>query len=202
MQKAVAFFLLILIGMNGLLYAQEEDIDIWDVYAPDMFGRGDQIFVISLGTIFPVLFINTYDWSRIRDHGVSPVGGTGSLSYNFFLGRNIFIGGEIGGSFIGTRGGNMLYMIPLGFRFGYQFSHWRFEFPLTLAVGMAWQRFLNQGYYGLYAKIGAAVFYRFSTDWSFGIQSNWYWFPQWTDVPSRNIDGNFVNLTLSARYHF
>jgi hypothetical protein len=67
---------------------------------------------------------------------------------------------------------------------------------------MAPQRYLDQGYLGFYLKGGASVYFRFNPDWSFGLNSNWYWLPQWTKDPSKNVDGNIVDLTLSVRYHF
>jgi hypothetical protein len=51
-------------------------------------------------------------------------------------------------------------------------------------------------------KGGGAVYFRFNSDWSFGINANWYWLPQWTNERSKNVDGNIVDILLSARYHF
>ena len=205
MRKAGIIFLLLFLTFT-LLYAQESEGDLpategdWDIYAPDMYASGDQIFVISLGTVFPTVFLNN---GKIITHNISPpVGGTGSLSYNYFLSPNIFLGGEVGGIFMSTLGRNMFYAIPLGLRAGYQFYFWRFEFPVSLTLGMTWHRYLDLSYYGFYMKGGGSVFYRFNSDWSFGLNANWYWLPQWTNDRSKNVDGNFVNLTLSARYHF
>jgi hypothetical protein len=204
MRKAAAF-LILLIGITVFAFTQEEEGDIpvfddWDIYLSDLYARGDQTFTISLGTVFPVLFLNNF---RVMEHKLSPpVGGTGALSYNYFLSPNIFLGGEIGGMFMPTLGNNMLYLIPLGLRGGYQFLFWRFEFPVNITIGMVWHRYLNLSYYGLYIKGGGSVFYRFNPDWSFGLNANWCWFPQWTSERRNNVDGNIIELTLSARYHF
>jgi hypothetical protein len=204
MRKAGAF-LLLLIGMTVLTFAQEDDSDVpifddWDIYVSDLYATGDQAFIISLGTVFPTVFLNN---GNIINHNLNPpVGGTGSLSYNYFLNLNFFLGGEIGGIFMPTLGNNLLYIIPLGLRAGYQFYFWRFEFPVNLTVGMTWHRYLNLSYYGFFFMFVGAVYYRFNSDWSFGLTTNWCWFPQWTSERSRNVDGNFVELVLSARYHF
>jgi hypothetical protein len=208
MRKAGAIIFLLFMGLPILLAAQEEDDDDdpsggsdWDYYYDESFTRGDQTFIISLGTVFPTVFFN--DGQKIDDHKFSPpVGGTGSLSYNFYLTPKIFIGGEVGGMFVHTLGGNTLFVIPVGARAGYQFNVWRFEFPLTGVVGMVWHRYLDFKYYGLYLKGGGAAFFRATPSWSFGMNANWFWFPQWTDDTSKNVFGNIVDLTLCARYHF
>jgi hypothetical protein len=99
----------------------------------------------------------------------------------------------------------MLYMIPFGLRVGYQFVVNRFEFPLSLMVGAAPQRKLEEGYFGPILKPGASAFWRFNADWSFGLNAAWWFVPQWPKPESgvrHSVYGNFLELTLSARYHF
>jgi len=212
MRKAGAFFLLLLMGMPILLNAQESDepddrdpsIETdWDIYMPDLYNPGDKTFTISIGAAFPALFIYNDPDKGLNEHNFDPpVGGTGSLAYTYFLTPHIFIGGDIGGMFFPTLGRNTVFIIPLGFRGGYQFIAGRFEFPVNLTVGMTWHRFLNLGYYGFYMKGGASAYFRFNSEWSFGLSSNWFWFPEWTDEPKKDAHGNVVDLTLSVRYHF
>ena len=169
----------------------------WDDIANSPYARGDRKFIISLGFLIPTIFGGEIE---NNEHGVS-LGGTGSLVFNYFLNSNLFVGGEIAGSFSGTRGGNMLYMIPIGVRAGYQFLFHRYEFPVSLTVGMATQRYLGKGYIGPYLKPGASAYWRFNPDWSFGLNAMWWFIPQWPDN-GFNVYGNFMELTLSARLHF
>lgn len=205
MQKAGALIFLLLVGLPILLAAQGEKDDPsdgseWDYYYDENFSRGDQTFIITLGTIFPIVFVNN---EGIMENKISPrVGGTGSLAYNYYINTNIFLGGEVSGMFFSTLGDNNLFIIPLGVRAGYQFNMWRLEFPLSIAIGMVWHRYNNEGYYGLYMKGGGSAFFRATSRWSFGLNTNWYWFPQWTGDSSKNAHGNMLDLTLSARYHF
>jgi hypothetical protein len=203
--RKTAAFLFFIFCMTVMLFAQEEgggpEIDPdWDFYDMDFYRAGDQTFTISLGTVFPTVFI--HDGKVINHNFTPPVGGAGSIAYNYYLTPNVFIGGELSGMFLHTLGRHTAYFIPLGLRAGYQFNVWRLEFPLTLTVGMVWQNYLNLAYYGFYMKGGGAAFYRFNSEWSFGLTTNWCWFPQWTNEPHKNVDGNIVELTLSARYHF
>jgi hypothetical protein len=104
--------------------------------------------------------------------------------------------------FAGTLEKNMYYAVPFGVRAGYQFLWGRFEFPVNLFLGAVPQKYRDKGYFGLILKPGASAFWRFNADWSFGLNLAWWWVPQWTDAPSENVQGNFLELTLSARYHF
>ena len=221
MRKALA--LLLLLGLYCLsghgtvfLYAQEEEeeeppyegIPIesdWDGYISDLYSRGDQTFTISLGVTFPTVFLSN---GKVIPHQFDqPVGGTGSLAYCYFLNANIFLGGEIGGIFNGTVAKNVVYLIPIGARVGWQFVISRFEFPLYVVTGVAIHRYLDYGYAGFFLKGVASAFFRYNPDWSFGINVDWGWYPQWPmengqRVPEKNVDGNIFGITLSARYHF
>jgi hypothetical protein len=203
--KAAAFLLILFLGLPGLIAAQEDGNDPdyetdWDDYSTDLYSEGDQTLTISLGVMFPVVFISNGE--VIENKFSPPVGGTGSLAFSYFLSPLFFIGGEVGGAFIPTLAQNTVFFIMLGARAGVQFNVWRFEFPIAFTVGMSWQTYLNQGYYGLYLKGGGGAYFRATRDWSFGLLSNWHWFPQRTEKSSQNVDGNFIDLTLSARYRF
>jgi len=217
MKKALALSLMCFMVLNITLHAQEEDDYYqegqgeYDWYGdlPSLYSAGDKTFNISPGITIPALFINK-DPSKFDDkkvlsypeHNFNRTGGAGALAFNYFINSNVFLGGEIGGQFIGTLAKNTSYIIPIGFRSGYQFLVWRLEIPLTMVIGIAPQTLLNYGYAGLFIKGGPAVFYRFNPDWSFGVDLNWAWFPQWTSQPKKNAHGNFIQIFLSARYHF
>jgi len=206
LRKASAFLLIFLFSFT-LLYAQEEPPENspppnggdWDIYQ-DNYTRGDQTFIISIGTVFPTVFIN--NGKKLKNNFSPPVGGGGTLSYNYYFTRSIFIGGELGGAFLPTIANNMFYGIFLGARAGYQFYWWRLEFPINISLGMSWQRYLGNRYYGLYMKAGGSAYFRYNSDWSFGLSSNWYWIPEWTNDRSKNVDGIMTDILLSARYHF
>jgi len=203
-KRTKAFLFLMLLCLPVMLFAQEEDEPEiepdWDVYETDLYSSGDQTFTISLGTVFPVLFRNQGE--TIVHNFSPPVGGAGSLSYNYFLNSSVFVGGEISGMFLPTLSENTAYIIPLGIRAGYQFYFWRFEFPVSITLGVSWHRYLGLGYFGFYMKGGGAAYFRFNHEWSFGLNTNWCFLPEWTDDEKKDVYGNIIELTLSARYHF
>ena len=208
------FFLLLFLGFNTMdLKAQEEtsqeemeeisedpvdsDDFEWIDYRPSLYTKGDKTFTITIGTVFPTVFGGIDG----NNHGLGTAGGLGSFAFTYFLNSNFSLGGELSGMFITTKGGNMFYMVPMGVRIGYQFVYKRFEFPLTLMIGGSPNLYLEENHFTLFVKSGASAFWRFSPDWSFGLNTFWWLAPQWPkDGP--NVLGNFLELTLSARYHF
>lgn len=212
MRKAGALFLLLLLVQGPLIFAQEqeeeeqdpgfeEEVPIesdWSGYMPSLYSQGDQTFTMTLGTIFPVVFLRN---GQVIAHNIKAVGGTLNLSYNYWLGSHLFVGGEIGGMTGSTLRKNSFFIIPIGLRAGYQFIVQRFEFPLALTIGFAPQKYLEQGYFGFFMKPTASAFFRLNPDWSFGINTSWWWVPQWPREKDKAVDGNFIDVTLSARYH-
>jgi hypothetical protein len=175
-----------------------EDPD-WEGVIPTLYDEGDKTFIITLGPLLPTYFGGP--GISNNQHNLDVLGGTGSLAFNYFMSPHIFWGVELGGMFMGTNGGNMLFIVPFGLRLGYQFIFHRFEFPITLMVGAAPQKYLEKGYFGFIFKPGAAAFWRFNPDWSFGFNTNWWFVPE-RPKNGKRVIGNFIELTLSARYHF
>jgi len=225
MRKAWIFLVLLGLcwfsGQNTFLYAQEQDEDEenddsdyregvsiesdWDGYISELYTRGDQMIIISPGVNFPVMFIK--NGKKIDHHIDPPVGGILSISYTYFFGAHYFLGGGVGFYFDHTVGKNTLFFIPIGFKTGWQFVLHRFEFPLDLGGGVIFHRYLTNSYTGFFLRAGGSAYFRFNSDWSFGLCADWNWFPQRPknengQQESGNIDAHIVGLTLSARYHF
>jgi hypothetical protein len=206
MRGTLSILLIIFLVFSGLsLYAQESDLpeDGSDDYLPETefdvimtadYSPGDRNFSVSAGVVIPLYFSGIDN----NQHGIS-LGGFASFVFNYFITQRIFIGGELSFIFAGTRGGNMLYIVPFGVRAGYQFSYQRFEFPVSLMIGAAAQSYLEKGYFGPVIKPAFSAFWRYTPDWSFGMNAGWWFIPQWPEN-GNNSFGNFFELTLSARY--
>lgn len=175
--------------------------------AANLYTRGDQTFNINLGLAVPLFFTEQSEGTLDKKMNM---GGMASLSYNFFLGPNWFLGGEIDGMFAATEGENMFFMVPLGFRIGYQFILDRFEFPLSFMLGGAGQSHNQRSYFGLFAKPSVGAYFRFNTEWSFGLNTALWWVPEWTGktrvLDHRNtsihVHGFFWEISAGVRYHF
>ena len=177
----------------------EENQEIeWDTWVPDLYRTGDKIFNITGGIVIPAFFSGkglAGNSSNIK------LGGTGSVSYTYFFNPHWFLGGELQGMFAGTGGGNMVYIVPFGMYIGYQFVIGRFEFPVRLMTGAAPQKYAEMGYFGWIVKPAVSGFFRYDADWSFGLNAQWWILPQWPKN-GKNVLGNFLEISLSARYHF
>ncbi|MFP3041770.1 hypothetical protein LQZ19_08095 [Treponema primitia] len=200
------FFFLILLGVLLFpLAAQDSEDDgrgvelpidsDWPDSLPEVYSRGDKIFGISVGALFPLFFVGE---SGILPNNVN-IGGTLALSFSYFFNSHLFLGGELGGMFASTIGENNVFIVPMGLRVGYQFILGRFEVPISLMVGFAPQIYLEEDYFGFFAKPSVSLFWRFNPDWSFGLNTAWWLVPQWA---ARTVYGNFAELTISAQYHF
>jgi len=220
LQKKLFFVLFLIFLFSPLIaqdwdddYEDEEDRDVYisSNWTPYLYARGDQLLNISLGITVPLIFIGD---KGIINHNLSGVGIVFSLAYDHFLNPEFSIGGEVNAMGSLTKGRNFFYIIPFGIRAGYQLSLYRFnnlpsvwrrlEIPFSLTVGGVAYSYLDneQNYFGLFVKPRAGVFFRFNQDWSFGVNTAWWWLPQWTRDSSKNVYGNFMEITLSARYHF
>ncbi|GHT71771.1 hypothetical protein FACS1894110_25340 [Spirochaetia bacterium] len=184
----------------------EEEIPIesdWGGYTPpSLYSRGDQVVILSVGVTIPTVFTGNSGELLFSGVGQITVGGTGSISYNYFLTPGLFVGGEIQGMFSGTIGKHMLYIIPITARVGYQFVIKRFEFPIALGLGLAPQMLLDKNIVSFFLKPSASAYFRFNPDWSFGLNTTWWWIPQIPNDRTKTVYGNFFEASLSARYHF
>jgi hypothetical protein len=172
----------------------------WTGPLPGAYARGDIMFTMSAGALFPILFLDGSTKPAKAYNGQIKIGGVGTLGLNYFLTSDIFLGAEINGGFSKSVN-NLLFQFPFGVRAGYQFILRRFEFPVSLMIGMSSQTYLTKNYFGFFLKPEVAAYWRFNPDWSFGINVGWWWVPQWPKLgPAYNRYGNFLDLTLSARY--
>ena len=205
--------LLIIFAGTALIHAQEDDEDDKDIYietdwssaGASRYSKGDQTFSISLGVVKPLFFMDK------QEGYLSPkinLGGMGSLAYTYFLDSHFFLGAELNGMFASTIGENMYFIVPMGFSGGYQFLLSRFEFPISLMIGAAPQTHKDLSYFGFFSKVNGSAYFRFNTEWSFGLTTGFWWVPQWTSKTREGYDGNvnihgfFWELKLGARYHF
>jgi hypothetical protein len=169
-----------------------------------VYSRGDRIFNIQLGLVFPLFY---YDTDRGKIETNMKMGGTASLGYTYFFTPHFFIGGEVSGMFAPTIGKNMYYSVPFGFRTGWQFILRRFEIPLSLMIGFAPQSYMDASYFGFFAKPSAGIYFRVNPEWSFGLQSAFWIVPQWSsknelDNNTSSTHGFFWDISVGVRYHF
>lgn len=155
-------------------------------------GAGDQFIALKLMPLIPLNF----------DKQLS-VGGALSLGYHRFLTQFIAVGADVMFAYNTTIGSNLFTVIPLTAGITFQPYVWRFEFPITLNVGAALENYLQYNYFpGLILKGEAGCFYRMNENWSFGLECQLMYLPQWYSDSSKNDYYLGITATVGARYHF
>ncbi len=153
---------------------------------------GDQYIKIGLMVTKPLNF-----------DGTLLLGGAGELGYHRFITPNLLWGIDVSFGYNPTIGENIFTYVPLTFGMTYQPTIKKIEIPLTASVGLAMENYLSKTYFpGLALKGGAGVFYRATPSWSFGVEGQFMFLPQWYSNPDYNDYGLFGSVELAARYHF
>ncbi len=184
-----------LILCTSALIAQtyDDEDDYYDDYIYEQNGAGDQFLKVGLGANFPLNF------GKQLYPGIG-----GGIGYYRFLTNKLGVGGDVQFCWNQTIGKKQLSTMPLTFGVMYQPYFGKFEFPMTLNIGLAYVSLQNMTYFpALAAKASAGAYYRYSEQWSFGLATNLYWIPMWPkDHPEKNDNGVFINVGFTLRYHF
>lgn len=165
------------------------------------YGLGDQMFVINAGLFVP-LFFQT-EQGTVSTTNLT-LGGTGSLEFDVFLNNNLATGVNLGGSFAFSPNGSTLFLVPVTAKISWIFHYYPFDFPVFFGAGVNFMELDNTLYVGPIAKPGVAGYWNFNSKWSFGLRAVYWWVPEiyFGTYASQSRFGNFLELSLSALYHF
>lgn len=155
---------------------------------------GDQFIRIALMPNFPINFDDKLY-----------VGAAAQIGYYRFLTWWLGLGAELMVGYNPTKGSNSLAFIPLTVGVIFQPYIWRFEFPFTVSVGLAFETCENKKYFpGFASKTEFDVYYRINDSWSVGLGYEAWYLPQWnpTTKGADNDYGIFMSVLVAARYHF
>ena len=157
-------------------------------------GRGDQYIKIGIMVNFPLNFDDKLY-----------IGGAAEIGYYRFFTSWFAIGGELGVGYNPTLGSNVFTFVHLTVGVVFQPSIWRFEIPITLTVGGAFETCQNKKYFpGFAAKAELGVFFRINEGWSVGLGSNFLYLPEWHTTTENAVSdyGLFITAFAAVRYHF
>lgn len=169
------------------------------VYEYEPIRKGDQYISLSGGPEIPLFYIAP---SGINTTTKLNLGGMGELGYSQFVNSNLAFGGEINFCFHTTLGANTFFYLPLLFKTTYVLVAGRFQFPVSLGVGGAFETYDSKNYFGPVIKPELGAYFQYSSEWSFGVNANYTLVPQWYANSSNNRTGNFLGITAGFRYHF
>ena len=161
---------------------------------------GDQYIKLSLMITFPLNFDGDFPLYR---SGQLSTGGAGNLGYHRFITSTFIVGFDVNFGYNPTIGENMFTYVPFMLTFTYQPTFKRLEFPVTLGIGCAFESYLNRTYFpGLVLKPQIGIYYRVTASWSFGINGEYMYMPQWYSDSENDDYGLFASIAIAARYHF
>ena len=186
-----------------LVFAEEGQEE--EIAAPrkiEYHSLGDQVFGIYAGFFIPLFFQNPNDGS-VNSTNLS-LGGNGSLYYGAYLNNNFQVGMEIGAMFSSSPNDNNFYMIPITVRATYEFQFLNnlISVPVYIGAGVNMTSYLENFNVEMILKPGFGAFWNYSSNWSFGLNTTYWWVPQLYSEPEYNRFGNFMDVSLSAVYHF
>jgi hypothetical protein len=167
--------------------------------ATPQYSLGDQTFCINAGLFLPMFFMS---WAPSVDPANLSPGGMGSIQWQAYLTPQIRIGGELGALFALSRNTNFLFMADLTAKISYVFTVYPFEIPIFLGVGASLVRYQDSQTIDPLLKPGASFYWIFNSSWSFGLNVVYWWDMQFSSIPEQSRVGNFLEITLSALYHF
>ena len=170
---------------------------------------GDQTFSISLGPIIPLKTILLGDYyghsSGPTDNKLTWAGGTGGLAYSFYLSPDIKLGLQVGGSFTSDINEDMLFMIPIAVKGTYEFHiKNRITVPIHLGLGIAMTSWKEDNFHvDPLIRPGVGFYFDWNYEWSFGTDVSYHFIPQLDSDPEHhNAIGNFLDVMITAEYHF
>lgn len=179
-----------------------QDKEETEVYVPT-YALGNQMLMINGGLFIPLFFQSL--GGEIDNTNLS-LGGVGSLQWSAFLNNEMTLGVEGGGMFAFSPNARSLFMLPVTVRYAYILRLYPFEFPLSLAAGFNFTRLDSQFQILPILKPGASFYWNYSPEWAFGVNFIYWWSPNvylGPKPPHNNSRfGNFLEITLSALYHF
>ena len=131
-------------------------------------------------------------------------GGQVTVGYGRFLTTWLALGVELGFGYNPTIGSNILTYIPMTVHVTFLPAIKKFEFPITLNVGMVATNYLANTFFpGLYIRGGAGCYYRINENWSAGIEGFFTYMPQWYfKKPEKNDYLIMPSVSAGMKYHF
>lgn len=181
------------------LHSQEEEPT---PYVPT-YVLGNQLLIINAGLFVPLFFQSL--GGEIDNTNLS-LGGVGSIQWSTYLNNEMTLGIEGGGMFAFSPNGRSLFMLPVTARYAYILRSYPFEFPLSISAGINFTRLSSMFQILPIVKPGVSVYWNYSLEWAFGINFFYWWTPNIYPGPeppkNHSRFGNFLEISLSALYHF
>lgn len=194
---------LLLLTTGAVAQEQAPPEEEEELFVP-LYTLGDQTLAINLGGVAPLFF-------ALGPDGVAPTnlsfGGAGSLAWGSYITNEFKLGIEAGGAFFFSPNSRALFLVPITTSATYVFGAYPWEFPVSAGLGVSFARLESLLKIDPFVRLGGSVYWNYSTQWAFGLNLNYWLVPQiYLPGSAAGSDatrlGNFLEITLSALYHF
>ncbi|MCR5046834.1 MAG: porin family protein [Treponema sp.] len=177
----------------------EEDED-----APDVYDDGEEFVYLQNAPGDQFINIRVMPSIPLNFDDKLKVGGQITVSYNRFLTTWLAVGAELAFGYNPTIGSNIFTYIPMTVGVTFLPAIKKFEFPITLNVGMAVENYLSNTFFPAFVlRCGAGAYYRINESWSAGIEGFFSYMPQWYfKEPEKNDYLNMASVSAGVKYHF
>jgi hypothetical protein len=185
----------------GLAVAQDEQPEEAPPEEPfTVYSLGQQTLSISAGLFIP-LFFQSFDW-EYADTNLK-LGAAGSLQWGIHLSNNWMSGIEVGGMLSKDINDASFFMLPITAKAGYIIHFFPFEFPIFVGTGLNIVKLEDDLNLTWIIKPGFSSIWKYNINWGFGLNVVYWWVPQFRrDDPNTGRMGNFLEVTLTAKYNF
>ncbi len=199
--RALPVVIVLLLALAGPLFAAESPSG-----QPSQYSLGDQTLSINAGMFVPLFLLPGGTVLLAPSSPGGPphltLGAVGSLNWAAYLGPQVRLGLDVAGNFTVSPNGNSLLMLPFIVKGSWVFTVYPFEIPVSLGVGMNIVKYVDKSTIDLLVRPGISGMWIFNASWSFGLNLNWWFDMQFASNPADSRIGNFLEVTLSALYHF
>ncbi len=200
MNKKIFSGILVFLFAAVLLFSQDNGENFIEPY-----DKGSQTFSINGAMLLPLFIIFPNQSTVFVPFGVQlSLGGMGSLEWSTFINNRVSLGIGLAGSFAFTRQNNTYSLIPITANLTYNLLFSSFEIPFIFGAGLGINRVDKQVYFGPLIKAGTGFFYNVNAQWSMGIRFQYWLVPEiyFGDQADKTSYGNFMDIGLSAKFHF
>jgi hypothetical protein len=166
---------------------------------PPLYSLGDQTLAITGGLFVPLFFLS---YQPVASGTNLTLGGVGSLQWQAYLASAWRIGVELGGVFAFSPNLNALLMLPITAKLTFVATFFPFEVPIFLGAGINIVKYSDQSTVDPLLKTGAGFYWIFNSSWSFGVNAVYWWDIQFAPTATQSRIGNFLELSVTALYHY
>jgi hypothetical protein len=186
--------------VNASLFA---DAPVTAQQQASQYGLGDQVLSINAG-LFAPLFTLAPSTGKITPLLFTQLslGVVGSLNWAAYVTPRIRVGIDIAGDFSFSPNANALLMVPFIAEGTYVFSSYPFEIPVSFGLGMNIVKYVDQTTIDLLMRPATGLFWIYNSSWSFGLNLDYWLDMQLSTDQTKSRFGNFLEISLSALYHF